>query len=274
MIKLVATAILAVAALTWSGPANADSIRVGERADDSYTNPAQAWVEPAVISPGGRAVITFTAGFFEPSEAVTAKVTGRSADDARVYARGFEAGGSAMWSREDGSLSVIFVAPTSGSGAYVISFAASREYVAVVTVVRDDPRPGTEIVLPKPPAQVPTLPDLSPGSSSPATPPRVTPTHHFPSAADQSAESSAHALPDRTPTEPAFGSAHGGPATTPEKPAAPDREGRVEIPRNLLDTPGWPDLGGIPWSIILLAAIALIVTTVAATLAIAARRRG
>jgi hypothetical protein len=52
-----------------------------------------------------------------------------------------------------------------------------------------------------------------------------------------------------------------------------DREGRVQIPATPPQTPDWPGLEDLPWSIILLAAIALIVTSVATTLAIAARRR-
>lgn len=55
--------------------------------------------------------------------------------------------------------------------------------------------------------------------------------------------------------------------------APPDREGRVRIPRAPSETPEWPGLDQLPWSIALLAAVALVATTVTATLLIAARRR-
>lgn len=55
---------------------------------------------------------------------------------------------------------------------------------------------------------------------------------------------------------------------------SPDREGRVQIPAGPPEAPDWPGLQSIPWSILVLAAIALIASTVTATLLIAARRRG
>lgn len=55
---------------------------------------------------------------------------------------------------------------------------------------------------------------------------------------------------------------------------SPDREGRVQIPAGPPEAPDWPRLDDVPASILVLAAIALIVSTVTATLLIAARRRG
>lgn len=80
--------------------------------------------------------------------------------------------------------------------------------------------------------------------------------------------------PDVRVTEPDFGI--GLPSPMDDKPWShtPDREGRVQIPAAPPEAPDWPRLESVPWSILVLAAIALIATTVTATLLIAARRRG
>ena len=75
--------------------------------------------------------------------------------------------------------------------------------------------------------------------------------------------------------EPAIGETTAQPPNASHsRPGDHDREGRVQIPATPPRAPDWPGLEDLPWSIILLAAIALIVTSVAATLSIAARRRG
>ncbi len=240
MIKLVASAMLALAAMASVG---GSSLVSTERAvvphdSESYVSPARAWVDPAIIGPGGRSVITFTPDFFTPSEVVTADITGTRAGSARVFSTDTPVDGSALLSRPDGSMTAVFIAPQRGDGPYVITFSGSRNYVAVVTVVGD-------------------APDLSAATRSPP----VLPGH----------------VPPLTGVAPPGVQQEGsesGSTSIHEPPASPDREGRVDLPSTLPQAPAWPRLEEVPWSILLLAAIALVVTTVAATLLIAARRRG
>jgi hypothetical protein len=275
MIKLLACAMLVMTTLVSpsTGVLNDDEIGVTFRTydsmpviqgDDSYTSPAQAWVDPAVIAPGERSIITFTEGFFQPAETVNVTITGRHADDARINARGLDTNTTRLLSRADGSLVAIFIAPTNGSGPYVISFDASRAYVAVITVVAgNESPPGAELTLPKPPAHVPGLPDLTP-STSDGTGAAGHATH------PTTGES---ATPHPSLSEPAAADSADGSDGTPDVPSTSDREGRVDLPGTLPQAPAWPFLGGLPWSIALLGAIAVGAALITAGLSLAARRR-
>jgi hypothetical protein len=228
MIRRVVAVILAVVAMTWAAPA-----AVSATADDSYVTPARVSVNPAVIEPGGTSTIEFAPGFFGAGESVTTDVSGVHARDAQLV--GLD-GETRLVSRADGGMTVLFGAPSRGSGRYAITFAASRIEIVIVTVVPERPAYHYRDA-PAAPLN-PTWPLLG------VEPPAIgEPTAQIP------------------------GGAHNWSGDH-------DREGRVQIPATPPQTPGWPGLEDLPWSIILLAAIALIVTTVAATLAIAARRRG
>jgi hypothetical protein len=146
------------------------------------------------------------------------------------------AGTSALVSRADGGLTAVFSAPERGYGRYAITFSASRHYVAIVTVTGVD---GThhEAGTLAPPAPDPGA--AAPGVGAPGTGATLAPP----------------GLPD-------------------EWTGSPDREGRVQIPGTRPDAPDWPDLDYLPWTIVLLAGVAIVATTVTATLLIAARRRG
>lgn len=143
-------------------------------------------------------------------------------------------GQATLISRTDGGLTAIFHAPVRGSGRYAITFTASRTTIVTVTVVPPRHQPGDGAVN-APSVPVPDLnTDLDTGLGVGPQPP----------VAD---------LPWSHP---------------------PDREGRVQIPAAPSEAPDWPRLESVPWSILVLAAIALIATVVTATLLIAARRRG
>lgn len=227
MITRVVAVALAVIAMMWTGPA-----AVAASADDSYVAPVGVSVTPAVIEPGGRSTIEFSAGFFEAGESVAIDVSGARSREARVLGA---AGTATLVSRADGGLTAVFQAPERGYGRYAITVSASRDYVAIVTVTSAN---GTHH---EASALAPPGPDLGvappgevPGSGTTLDPP---------------------SLPD-------------------EWTGSPDREGRVQIPGTRPDAPEWPDLDYLPWAIVLLAAIAIVATTVTATLLIAARRRG
>ncbi len=145
------------------------------------------------------------------------------------------AGTSELVSRPDGGLTAVFDAPEHGAGRYTITFTASRTAVVLITVV----------------------------------PPRHTPNELDPDAPLASGEDVA--APDTD-----AGAETGLQPPADEQPwsHSPDREGRVQIPAGPPEAPDWPRLESVPWSILVLAAIALIASTVTVTLLIAARRRG
>ncbi|WP_396642828.1 hypothetical protein [Microbacterium sp.] len=228
MITRVIAVALAVIAMMWAGPAAAAA-----SADDSYVSPARVSVTPAVIEPGGRSTIEFSAGFFEGGEGVTTDVSGARSGEARVLGA---AGTATLVSRADGGLTAVFHASERGCGPYAITFSASRDYVAIVTVTSGNgPRDEAG-------ALAPPGPDL--GVAAPGT-----------------------AVPDT-------GTAREPLGLPDEWTGSRDREGRVQIPGTRPDAPEWPGLEDLPWTIVLLAGIALVATTVAGTLLIAARRRG
>lgn len=227
MITRIVAVALAVIAMMWAGPAAAAAI-----ADDSYVTPARVSVTPAVIEPGGRSTIEFSAGYFETGERVATDVSGARSREALVLGAD---GTATLVSRADGGLTAVFQAPEHGYGRYAITFSASRDYVAIVTVTSANGThheagplapPGPDVGVAAPGAEVP-------GTGTMLDPP---------------------SLPD-------------------EWTGSPDREGQVQIPGTRPDAPEWPDLDYLPWTIVLLAGIALVATTVTATLLIAARRR-
>ena len=225
MIARVIAVVLAAIAMMWAGQAAAAT-----SADDSYVTPAHVSITPAVVEPGGRSTIEFSAGFFEAGERVATDVSGARSRDARVIGA---AGTTTLVSRADGGLTAIFEAPERGYGRYAITFSASREYVAIVTVTKAN---GTDH---EPGAVAPPGGDLGAAAPDGEDPGMLAPP----------------GLPD-------------------EWTGSPDREGRVQIPGTRPDAPEWPDLDYLPWAIVLLAAIAIVATTVTATLLIAARPRG
>jgi hypothetical protein len=224
--------LLALVAMVWAGPA------ISAAADDTYVSPAAVTVDPAVIGPGGRSVITFSAGFFGPNESVDVDVSGARARDARVLTR---TGRSLLVSSADGSLTAVFVAPRRGSGRYTVTFAASRDYTAVITVTPGRSAAGGAGSLTHPDGEL-WVPDTHVGAPDGQGAPGPT------------------AAPHPSPH-------------VEETPTPPDREGSVEIPGRPPEVPAWPGLAELPWAIVLLGAITLIAGTVTATLLIAARRR-
>ncbi|WP_103663292.1 hypothetical protein [Microbacterium sp. CJ77] len=248
MIKLVVAAALALAALTSPGGG-----AVAHVVDDSYVVSPGAWIAPAVIAPGGRAVATFSAGFFTPNETVRAEVTGHRSEDALVF--DMATGSPELVSRADGGMSVVFVAPLLGSGPYVLTFSGSRDFVAVVTVTGN------------PPDHPPTIPGTPHVPGTPGIP------HLLPHEQAGGPGEASHATQAATPG-----------ATTPPQavpdnqgqaghPTPPDREGKVRIPGGAPDSPGWPGLAEFPAIFLLLAAIALAASVVIIVLLIASRRR-
>lgn len=230
MIARAVAVVLAVITMMWAGPAAAAT-----SIDDAYVTPARVTVTPAVIEPGGRSTIEFSAGFFEAGERVETDVSGVRSRDARVAGAGDTA---TLVSRSDGGLTAVFHAPENGYGPYTITFTASRLYVATVTVTSTSTN-GTDH---EPDALAP--PGAAPGVAD----------------------------PDRE--DAGIGAIPAPPGVPDEWTASPDREGRVQIPDTRPDAPEWPDLDYLPGAIALLAAIAIVVTTVTATLLLAARRRG
>ena len=126
MIARPVAVVLAAIAMMWAGPAAAAT-----SIEHAYVTPARVTVTPAVIEPGGRSTIEFSAGFFETAELVTTDVSGARSRDARVLGAGDAA---TLVSRADGGLTAVFHAPERGYGQYAITFTASRVYVAIVTV--------------------------------------------------------------------------------------------------------------------------------------------
>ena len=226
MITRVVAVALAVIAMMCAGPAAAASI------DDPYVAPAGVSVTPAAVEPGGNSTIEFSAGFFEATESVATDVSGALWRGARVLGAG---GTATLVSRADGGLTAVFHAPERGYGRYAITFSASRDYVAIVTVTSGNgTHPGAGSFSPPGPDLGVAPPGEVPGSGTTLDPP---------------------SLPDGWT-------------------GSPDREGRVQIPGTRPDAPEWPGLDYLPWTIVLLAAIAIVATTVTTTLLIAARRRG
>ena len=225
-------ALLTLVAIVWAGPA------ISAAADDTYVSPAAVTVDPAVIGPGGRSVITFSAGFFGADESVDVEVSGARSQDARVILR---TGGSRLVSSADGSLTAVFVAPRRGSGRYTVAFTASRDYTAVITVTPGRSTTGAGGSLTHPDGEL-WIPDTQVGA---------------PQGQDAAGTTAA---PNPSPD-------------AEESPTPPDREGSVEIPGRPPEVPAWPGLAELPWAIVLLGAITLIAGSVTATLLIAARRR-
>ena len=248
MITRVVAVVLAVITMMWAGPAAAAT-----SSDGSYVAPSRVTVTPAVIEPGGRSTIEFSAGFFEAGEHVATDVSGARSHEARVLDL---AGTATLVSRADGGLTAVFHAPERGYGVYAITFSTSRDYVAIVTVTSADGTPpdGGAFAPPAPGLGVaaPGIGMAAPGGAAP------------------------HAEVPEVPAveAPDTGTTLHPPGFPDEWIGSPDREGRVQIPGTRPDAPDWPGLDYLPWAIALLAAIAIIATTVTATLLIAARRRG
>lgn len=241
MIKRVLAGILAVVALTWAGPASSAAT-----ADDTYVVPARVSVSPAVIEPGGRSTITFSPGFFQAGEIVEASIAGLHASAARVVGAD---GARTLASDGVGGMTVVFVAPEQGRGPYAVTFDASRDYTAIITVVSPrDPGWGDS-------ARTPPAPGWGDSARTPPAPGVVGP----PPGGE-----------DAIPGQHGAGSSS---ASDEPPPTPPDRQGAVEIPGATPVAPAWPHPTEVPWGILLLAAVALVVCTAAATLLLAARRR-
>lgn len=248
MIKLVVAAALAFAALTSPGGA-----AVAHVADDSYVGSPSASIAPAVIAPGGRAIAKFSAGFFAPHEAVQADVSGQRAEDALVFDR--ETGSPELVSRTDGGMSVVFVAPLTGSGPYVLTFSGLRDFVAVVTVTGN------------PPGHPPTVPGTPGVPGSPGIP------HLLPHGRAGESGGASNSAQTETPGTTTPSGAVPGDDDPAGHPVPSDREGRVRLPGGAPDPPVWPDLAEFPAIFLLLAAIALAACLAIIILLIASRRR-